>query len=313
MPSKDYYDILGVNETASENEIKKKYRELAKKYHPDANTGDPAAEEKFKSISEAYKVLSEPAKRKQYDQMRKYGAFDDSGKHGYNFNGFDFGNFRTRRSGKQTGKDGFSFEGIFGSDNLGDIFGDLFAQQQTGRQQSYGPQKGQDIEAELEIPFELAVTGGRKSFTLDHGRTKKITVKIPQGADSGMRLKLNGQGYPGAAGGPAGDLILTIKVASHPDFWRKGNDVYTNVTVNIVQAALGTKVKAKTVENKQVELKIPPGTQNGKTLKLRGLGIKNQDGAGDQYVVVNVETPCQLNQKQIQLLKEFAQAGGLDL
>lgn len=378
MANKEYYEILGVSESASDREIKQKYRELAKRYHPDANRGNKAAEEKFKDISEAYSVLSDPKKRQQYDQMRKLGAFGGTGTGGFNFEGFDFSDFMGSRSGKRREGGDFSFEDIFGVGGFGDIFSNIFDKGSRIRQEKYGPQQGADIEVELQIPFELSVTGGKKTFSINkneacpvcngtgsrpgskpktcpecHGRgtisisqgiyavnrtcprcygrgylvdnpcsncggtgqsqrSKKFTVKIAPGIDSGTRMKLSGQGNPGVAGGPAGDLILILRVGSDGYFRREGNDVYCNATINIVQAALGTKIKVRTIDNKHLELKIPPGTQSGRKFRLRGMGIKTKSGRGEQFIVIEVLTPTYLNDKQKQLLKEFAKAGELE-
>jgi len=312
MTNKDYYNILGVSENASDKEIKQKYRELAKKYHPDANRENKGAEERFKDVSEAYNVLSDPKKRQQYDQMRKYGAFGGSGMDGFNFEGFNFSNFGGGRTGRRKAGGGFSFDDIFGG-GFGDVFSDIFNRGSQSRPGKYGPQKGADIEAELEIPFDLAVTGGKKTFSLNQNNAKKITVKIPQGIESGSRMKLSGQGKLGTAGGPPGDLILIIRVGSHDYFRREGKDIYCDATINMVQASLGTKIKVRTIDNKNVELKIPPGTQSGRKFRLRGVGINTSSGRGDQFVVVKVMIPIDLNDEQKQLLREFAKAGGLEL
>jgi len=367
---KDFYEILGVGETATVDEIKKAYRRLAKKYHPDANPGNKTAEDRFKAVSEAYDVLSDPKKRAQYDQMRKLGsgAFAGGG-----FQGFDFGAPFTG-----TGREGgtFSYEDLGGFGGLGDIFSSLFGGSRV-RTEAYGPQKGEDITVELEIPFEMSVKGGKTTMTIPRdedcaacagtgarpgskrttcpecrgrgsvsfaqgafavsrpcprclgkgvlagepcptcagrgavGSQKKYAVNIPRGISTGEKIRLRGQGEPGVAGGPPGDLFVQIKVGAHRFFTRKGVNVYCAVPINIAQAVLGTKLRVATIDGRKVELKIPAGVQNGATFRLKGMGL-NKDGLeGDQFVKVEVTTPSDITEKQRKLIQEFAAEGGL--
>jgi len=368
---KDFYEILGVSETAKADEIKKAYRKLAKKYHPDANSGNKAAENRFKEVSEAYDVLSDPQKRAQYDQMRKLGSGVFTGTGG--FQGFDFG---APFSG--TGGQGatFSYEDLGGFGGLGDIFSSLFGGSRV-RAESYGPQKGEDIVVELEAPFETAAKGGKTTITVSKtescnvcggtgarpgSRTttcpecggrgsisfaqgafavsrpcprclgrgtlagepcsacagrgtanvrKKYAVTIPEGISSGEKIRLRGQGDPGVAGGPPGDLLIQVKVGPHRFFTRKGVNVYCAVPVNIAQAVLGSKIRVSTVDGRRVELKIPAGVQNGATFRLKGMGLKKNGLQGDQFVKVEVSTPSNITKKQKELIKEFAAEGGL--
>lgn len=341
MPNKDYYEILGVSESASDSEIKRAYRDLAKKYHPDTNAGDKNAETRFKDISEAYSVLSNPQKRQQYDQMRRLGAF--SGGNGFNFNGSDFGGFRNAQGGfNQTFSGGDSssiFEEFFGSGGFGNIFGSMFEQGGQGGRRAHRAQKGQDVEVEVEIPFDLAVSGGNHTFSLRKSevcsacngsgkrqgytcpdcigsgridKTKKYTVKISPGVDSGTKMRLKGQGNSGVAGGAPGDLMITIRVGKHPRFRREGLDVHSDITVNMIQATLGTSIKVQTISGKTVELKIPAGTQPGRSFRLRGMGIQGNSGKGDHIVHVQISVPAKLSRKSRELLINFAREAKLE-
>ncbi|NIA29531.1 MAG: DnaJ domain-containing protein [Actinobacteria bacterium] len=308
MTNKDYYKILGVSENASSADIKKAYRELAKKYHPDTHPNDKKAEERFKEISEAHGVLGDSKKRKQYDQMRKMGVFK-GGRDYSNINFEDlssmFGNARARGHSKG----GFSF------DSFGDIFSQIFSggRDAAGHGFSNVPAKGRDISAEITIPFEVALNGGKQIVTLSQGgKLKKLSVKIPAGIDDGKKIKLKGQGEPGIYGGPAGDILLTIKTGKHPLFERKGLDIHSTISINMVQAALGSQVRVQTFNKGTVELKIPAGTQNDKLFKLKGLGANVSDKKGDHYVKIRVAIPNHLSAKAKELLKKFADEMKLD-
>ncbi len=314
-PKKNYYNILGVNETASQEEIKKAYRKLAKKYHPDRRGGDKNAEEKFKEISEAYSILSDPEKRKQYDMMRKNPFATGEG-----MGGFDFGDFAG------TGPGGFRVHfGGSGSSGFGgfeDILGDLFGFGRRGSRGGFGmeedvfrraraqqTQRGADVQAEITIPFELAALGGETTVVTPTG--KKIKIKIPPGTEDGKKMKISGQGSPAPGGGTPGDLYIVIHVAPHPRFERKGNDIYSTEQINIAQAVLGTQIAVKTIDNKTVKLKIPPGTDSGKLFRLKGLGIQNSHGRGDHYVKIEIVTPKHLGPKEKKEFEEWARKLGL--
>ncbi|RMG66854.1 MAG: J domain-containing protein [Calditrichaeota bacterium] len=311
-PRKDYCKILGVSETASQDEIKRAYRELAKKYHPDAVGGDKAKEERFKEISEAYSVLSDPAKRKEYDTMRRnpfagqQGGYDFQGAPGgfrVHFESADlgdlsdlFGDFVGR--GSRTGE---SFSRFF---DLGDLFGNARQKTRTRRATT-----GADVEAQITIPFELAVNGGET--VISTGTGKRIKIKIPPGTEDGKRIRIRGQGQPSPNGGPAGDLFVVIRVAPHPEFERKGKDIYSTLHINLAEAVLGTEKTVQTVGGKRVKLKIPPGTSSGKLFRLPGLGVPAENGAGDHYVRVLVDVPEHLTPGQRKEFKEWAKKVGL--
>jgi len=347
----DYYELLGVNRTVSEGELKKAYRKAAMRYHPDRNPGDKAAEEKFKELSEAYQMLSDPEKRAQYDRFG-HAAFDQTG-----------GGF----SG------GFEFSGNF-EDIFSDLFGDIFG---GGRQRA---RRGEDLSYNIEISFEEAAFGAEKTISIPrsvtcetcHGKRTKtgttpktcttcrgsgqvrfqqgfftvartchqcggqgsvisdpcdtcrgtgvgrktatLQIKIPAGVDSGARLKLRSEGETPPAGGVPGDLYILIQVKEHPLFKRQDHTVICDIPISFPQAALGTEIEVPTLEGK-IKLKVPAGTQSGNVFRLRGKGIVslNTGGRGDQLVRVIVEIPRQLTTRQREILEEFAHLDGEDV
>ncbi len=307
-PKVDYYKILGVNESASLDEIKKAYRKLAKKYHPDTKGGDKAAEERFKNISEAYAVLKDPQKRREYDLMRK-NPFATGGGGGFNYQ--DFGNsggFRVNFNESGGGLDDLlsSFFG-FGGKRQGrsSPFGeDIFTQ--TRRKQS---RQGSDVEAEITVPFELAARGGETMVQAPTG--KKVKIKLAAGTDDGKRMRIPGQGAQGQYGGPSGDLYLTIHVAPHPHFERKGLNIYSTESINLAGALLGTEISVRTINDKTVKLKVPPGTDSGTLLRLKGLGIETQSEKGDHLVRIKIEAPKSLSGSLKKEFKEWARKAGL--
>ena len=303
--SKDYYKILGVDRNATEKEIKAAFRRLARKYHPDVNPGDKEAEEKFKEISEAYEVLSDKEKRQKYDQFGQYweqvsqqgAATGGTQQPGWETFVFDFGDFA--RPDAETEDIGF------GTSGFSDFFEMLFG---TGRKRTSGATRttrtaarGRDIEAELEISFEEAFSGGKKEFTID-GR--RIELTIPKGVKDGQKLRLANQGEQGPGG--RGDLLLTVRIRPHPVFERKGDDLYVEVPVDYVTAALGGEVSVPT-PTRRVTMKIPPGTSGNKTFRLPGQGMPklNQNTRGDMYVKVKIQIPQVMSQKEKELLEQI--------
>ncbi|XOB98171.1 DnaJ C-terminal domain-containing protein [Deinococcota bacterium DY0809b] len=280
MDYKDYYAILGVPRTASEEEIKRAYRKLARKYHPDVNK-DPGAEEKFKEIGEAYAVLSDPEKRKIYDQYGTTQAPPPPPPGGWHVEGNveDFSDF---------------FQALFGG-GLGDLFG------AGSRRAARGPRRGRDYEAEIALPLEVAYHGGEQTIQLNGER---LTVTIPAGVRPGQRIRLPGKGGPGQ---PPGDLYLTVRLASSPTFRLEGDDVYTTIDVPAPVAVVGGKVKVPTLDG-FVELTIPPRTQAGRKLRLRGKGWpKRGSGRGDQYAEVRVVIPEHPTPEEERLYRELAE------
>lgn len=368
--NKDFYKILGVEEKASAEEIKKAYRKLAKSHHPDANPGDKQAAERFKEIGEAYAVLKDPEKRQQYDQMRKLGAFGFQGR---------TPGAHTRPAGQQD--PGFSFEDLQGGfGNISDLFSSLFdlgGRRGAAGGRPSGRERGQDVEHVVEIPFLTAVRGGKVGLDLalteecatcqgdgaEPGTSRRrcgecggsgtvsfgqggfavkrpcpacfgrgqipespcptcsgrgvvrqrraLQIAVPEGVDTGSKVRLSGQGERGRGGGPPGDLIITFKVQPHRFFRRDGLDIHVTVPINIVQATLGSKVRVRTVGGQKVVLKIPAGTQAGTKFRIRGQGVRKGDRTGDQFVEVAVTVPEKLSDSEQKAMEEFAQATGL--
>lgn len=302
MP-RDFYQILGIGETATQDEIKKQFRKLAKQYHPDRNKGAKAAETKFKEISEAYDTLSDEKKRAEYDTLRKYGAFSGQGGQGGQ-PGFDPSQFGRSRHGNEPGGTGFG-----DGDNWEEILAQFFGGETpfaggTQRRRRGGRQQqmpGRDVEAELMIPFMEAVNGTTRVIQVG---SKKLNIRIPAGIDEAGRIRLAGQGEPGPFGGPSGDLLITVHVAPDPHFTRKGNDIYSAVEIPFTEAILGTKRSVRTL-TKTVTLSIPPGTQPGAMLRLKGQGISANGAVGDQYVEVKVSIPKNLTVKQKKMIEEW--------
>jgi DnaJ-class molecular chaperone len=275
---KDYYDLLGVKKNATEDEIKKAYRKLAKKYHPDKNKGDKAAEDKFKQISEAYAVLGDKEKREQYDRLGKeafsFGGGPGGG--GNPFADFDFGQFRGRAGGRRGGR---------GATDFTDIFADLFG---GGGGFQTGPQRGQDVQAEITIDFRDAVLG--TTLDLQIGG-EAVKVRIPEGVAGGQTIRLRGKGAPGVNGGPAGDLHVLAHVRPHPFFDRRGDDIHIELPITIGEAIQGAQVDVPTIHG-PVKAKIPAGTQGGQTFRISGKGVKKKSGGyGDHYYKVQIHLP----------------------
>lgn len=275
MAEKDYYELLGVKKNATEEEIKKAYRNLAKKYHPDRNKGNKEAENKFKEISEAYAVLSDKEKREQYDRLGRE-AFNFGAGGANPFAGFDFSQFtnRARRGGTRRAPAGFT-----------DIFSDLFG---GGMQFEEQPARGADVNAELTIGFREAVLGATMDLTVNGGHIK---VKIPEGVADGQTIRLRGKGSPGQMGGPAGDLNVLIHVKPHPFYERRGDDIHINLPITFGEAARGGEIEVPTIHG-AVRARIPAGTQGGQTFRLSGKGVKKKGGAnGDHYYRVEIVLP----------------------
>lgn len=363
MASKDLYQVLGVPDTAEAADIKKAYRRLAKQYHPDANPNNPSAAERFKEISEAHGVLSDAEKRKQYDQMRKYGAF--TGRGGARPAG---GTRSGPASGGAYAEDGgFEFGDLGG---LGDIFSSIFGR---GRRE----ETAEPIETLIEIPFRVAALGGKVPVSLAvneqcgtchgsggapgakfttcpecsgrgtvtfgqggfavsrpcprcrgrgklasepcptcHGQgevrtERRLTLNVPAGTESGAKVRLKGQGQPAPGGGPTGDLIVTFQVQPDRFFTRDGLDLRCEVPINLAQAVFGTQLRVRTLDGKKVLLKVPAGTQPGRTFRVKGLGLEKGGRRGDQLITVNVGLPTTLTPEATALLQQLAEKTGM--
>jgi len=361
---RDYYEVLGVQKGAGDDELKKAYRKIAKECHPDLHPGDKAAEAKLKEANEAYEILSDKEKRARYDQFGHAGVDPNfgAGGPGGGFGGFDMGDL-----------------------DLGDLFGSFFGGGfggfGGGGGRRNGPQKGEDLRVKLTITFEEAAFGCEKEINLTRTeacedcrgsgceagttaetcsdcrgngvvriqrgaggfsfsstapcsrcrgtgklihspckscggsgsarKTRRITVNIPEGIDDGQAISLRGQGNAGKNGGPAGDLLVGVRIRPHAQFTREGNTVLYEQKISMSQAALGAELEIPTIDGK-VKYDLPAGTQTGTTFRLRGKGIPNLRGGGrgDQYVTVRVVTPTNLNSKQKEALRAFAQAMG---
>jgi len=280
MADKDYYDILGVKKSATDDEIKKAYRNLAKKFHPDKNKGDKTAETKFKEISEAYAVLSDKEKRDQYDRLGKeaFGGGNPFGPGGP-FAGFDFSQFtnRGRRGGTRTR--------TTTSGNFGDIFSDLFGGGGGPAAAGYDNDlRGPDSEAELTIDFRDAVLGSTMDLNVNGSHVK---VKIPEGVRDGQKIRIRGKGSVAYPGGQPGDLNVVIHVRPHPYFERKGDDIHIDLPVTVGEAVRGGEIDVPTIHG-PVRARIPAGTQGGQTFRLSGKGVKKK---GDHYYRVLIVLP----------------------
>jgi molecular chaperone DnaJ len=372
-PGKDFYAVLGVSASASADEIKKQYRRLAKQYHPDSNAGDPKAADRFKEISEAYGTLGDPDKRKQYDEMRRLGAF---GGFGTRPTGARPGGARpggARPGGAPGAGAGFDFD-VGGLGGLGDLFSTMFG---AGGRRARGPETGQSVERTVEVPFRTAATGGKVPVELEvqeecascrgsggapgatiktcgecSGRgvisfgqggfavnrpcpacmgrgqipsercpacagtgsvraTRTVLISVPTGAESGLKVRMKGQGGRGANGGPAGDLVITFQVQPDRFYRRDGLDLVATVPINVAQATLGSRVSVRTIDGKKVAVRIPAGTPSGRRFRVPGQGIEKDGKTGDLLVEVAITVPDKLTEAQEQAMRDFAEASGL--
>jgi molecular chaperone DnaJ len=371
VAAKDFYQVLGVPDSASQDDIKKAYRRLAKQYHPDANPNNTGAAERFKEVSEAHATLSDPEKRKQYDQMRRFGAFDGMRR--------PSGAGAGRAGGgpgmgpEDLGAQGFEFGDLGG---LGDIFSSIFGRG-AGARRDDARAGAETLEAVVEVPFRVAMLGGKIPVTLPitdncptckgtggapgatlstcpecngrgtisfgqgsfavnrpcpmcRGRGKvpsekcptcrgagevrterKVVITVPPATETGERVLLRGQGQASRPGGPPGDIVITFQVQPDRFFRREGLDIVAEVPINLAQAALGTRIRVRTLDGKKVLLRIPPGTQPGRRFRIKGQGLEKSGRRGDQLVGVQVTVPETLTSEQQELMKQFADSAGL--
>jgi curved DNA-binding protein len=309
MPETDYYKILGLARNVSEGDIKKAYRKLAMKYHPDRTKGDKSAEEMFKKISEAYAVLSDKEKRKQYDTFGASGFRQRYSQEDI-FRGFNFGDIF-----KEFGFDDSSFTNIFmGGGGSGrrcgfSFGGDPFSAYTAGQRAQV---KGSDLVYELPLTLQEVFRGTTKTIALEQGgQRQKIDVKIPKGMATGKKLRLAGKGQPGTFGGPPGDLYIQAKVLDDPVFSLVGHDLYIDREIKLTEALLGTQIQIPTVDGKNLNLKIPPGTQHQTKLRMKGYGLPEMKKSqrGNLYARILVKTPKRLNKKQKALIQELSKTG----
>lgn len=296
---KDYYKILGVDKSASKEDIKKSFRKLAHQYHPDKTKNDPTASQKFKEVSEAYSVLSDDTKRKQYDTFGSAGP-GGGGFGGFNpgqgFGGFDFSGF----GGQGFGANGVEFD-------LGDIFSEFFG---SGRGRR--PRKGATITVDLQISFRESIFGAEKDIAVNK---EHFSVKIPAGIENGQGLRIPGKGESGE-GGP-GDLIVRVWVAEHPKFRKEAFNIVTEIEVKLTTAISGGVVSLETLDG-PIELKIPSGTLSGDMLRVKGKGVPYETrgiagGAhskrGDLIVIIHIVMPKKLSKNAQRLVDELREEG----
>lgn len=295
----DYYKILGIAKTATEDEIKKAYRKLARKYHPDLNPNNAEAKKNFQQINEANEVLSDPEKRKKYDQ------YGENWKHAEQFE-----QARQQQGQGSAGFSGGQWQGYEGFSNFGgeegqfsDFFEQMFGGRRSGRQtRAY---KGEDFNAELQMNLADAYNTHQQILTING---KKVRITIPAGVEDGQVIKLKGYGNPGINGGPAGDLYIKFVISTNTPFKRLGNDLYSTVKLPLYTAVLGGEITVETMGGK-IKLKVAPETQNGTKIRVKGKGFpvyKKEGSFGDFYVTYNIQIPTGLTEKEKELFHQLA-------
>jgi molecular chaperone DnaJ len=286
MYEKDYYAMLGVTKGSDAAAIKKAYRKLAREFHPDTSKGDKKDESRFKEISEAYEILSDANSRAEYDEARTLYA------------GGGFRNQNTHSSSNLN--DMFA-----GSGDLNDMLSGLFGQR------TRGPRRGADLQTEATISFRDAISGLTLPLRLsvDGHATSTINARIPAGVSDGSKIRLKGKGASGERGAPSGDLFINIHVEPHPVFARKGDNLILSVPVTFAEAALGADIEVPTLDDENVKVRLAPGTNSGRTLRVKGKGISKAHGAqGDLLVTIDVVVPQRLDAKEREALEKFAEA-----
>ncbi|MVZ63344.1 DnaJ C-terminal domain-containing protein [Sphingobacterium humi] len=300
----DYYKVLGLDKSASQDDIKKAYRKLARKFHPDLNPNDEEAKKKFQEINEANEVLTDPEKRKKYDQ------YGENWKHGEEYEKAQqqYARSNAGRGGQNPfqGYD-FNYDGNYDTGEYSDFFEELFGSRFSGRSSNRrgGAFRGQDYNSALELTLLQASQTHQQTFTVNG---KNIRITIPAGVEDGQKIRLKGQGAEGMNGGPNGDLYITFSIKPDPRFQRKGSDLYTQVKIDLPTAVLGGDTLVETLNGK-INVKIKPETQNGAKIRLKGKGYpvyKKEGSFGDLYGEVQVEMPKNLTEEQKKLFQQFA-------
>lgn len=280
--AKDFYGTLGVSKGADLEEIKKAYRRLATQLHPDKNPGDAKGEARFKEVNQAYQVLSDEKKRALYDEFGEDGlreGFDAEQVRAYKRYREQFGG---RGGGGGIPSDFFSG----GGGDFGSVFSDLF-----GGRASRGPRRGSDIESNLTLDFASAIRGTTLRLKPRGSEGEEVSVRVPPGAEDGKRLRVPGQGAPGPGGGPAGDLVLLLRVTPHEHFWREESDLHVRLPVTPLEAFEGAKVRVPTIDG-SVVMKLPAGAQSGQKIRLKGKGVPGKNAPpGDLYVHLQIHIP----------------------
>ncbi len=306
----DYYNVLNVSRTASQEEIQKSYRRLARKYHPDLHADEEekqksAAKQKFQKIQQAYDVLSDPEKRQMYDQLgpdfdRMGGQSPFGGAGGPEI---DFSQIFGGQGGRPGGFEDLLRQFGMGAGGPGPMGG---GPRGGPFQRPPGPTRGPDVEQQITVPFATAVLGGEHRVTFERrsGKVETIDVKIPAGIESGKKIRLRGQGNTGFDGGPRGDLLIKVKVSPHPTYSRKGMNLIVTVPITLGEAVHGAKIDLPTPHG-TITVKVPPGAASGKALRLKGMGIKGKDLTGDLIATLQIVLPKNLSPKDIQLIEKL--------
>ena len=306
---KDYYETLGVQRSASDDEIKKAFRKLARQYHPDVAKDKKRAEEKFKEINEAYEVLSDPTKRKKYDEL---GANWKSGadfRPPPGWEGFQGQPFRGQPGRGGGPAEGYEFH--FGGTGFSDFFEQLFGSR-GGRRGGFSgfrnhedeevAERGRDVEGDIMVTLEEAARGSVRTVTVRHNsRSESHQVKIPPGVTEGQRLRIAGRGEHGQGGGQSGDLYLRVRLAKNPDFAVDGHNLVHETEVAPWEAVLGTEISVPTLDG-HVHIKVPPGTQSGQKLRVRNRGL---GGKGDLFVVIKIVVPTNVPDAEKKLWEQL--------
>lgn len=291
MEFKDYYQILGVNKNATDEEIKKAYRKLARKLHPDLNPNDKEAHKKFQEINEANEVLSDPEKRKKYDQYGK------DWQHAEQFE-------QARRSQQQRGAYSESFSGDFNQGDFSEFFNSMFGGMGGGYSRREAKFRGEDYQAEIQLNLTEVSKTHQQVLTVNG---KNIRITIPAGVEDGQKIKIKGHGGPGINGGPNGDLYIAFHIINNTKFNRDGKDLYTSVDIDLYTAVLGGEITVDTFDGK-AKLNIKPETQNGSKIRLKGKGFpvyKKEGEFGDLIITLNVKIPTNLTEKQKELFEQL--------
>jgi molecular chaperone DnaJ len=314
---KDFYAILGVPADASQDAIKKAYRKLARQHHPDANAGDPVSEQRFKEVGEAYAVLADPEQRQQYDAVRamsRGGARFTTGGAGGNA-GFEdllgglFGGGAPRGNVRFTTNGGPSGGNAGFEDLLGGLFGGG-APGMGGYGAPRGPRRGEDLATDVDLTFRQAVEGAQLTVRVPDARggSRTVDARVPPGVRDGQKVRLRGKGRPGDPGGEPGDLFVTVHVDPHSIFSLEGADLKVTVPITFPEAVLGAQIEVPTLEGATVRMKVPPGTRSGRTLRIKGRGVRTSQRTGDLLVTVQVETPQRIDAAARQALEALAAA-----
>jgi curved DNA-binding protein len=310
MDYKDYYRTLGIDKGASADELKKAYRKLARKHHPDVNPNDPGAEQRFKEINEAYEVLRDPDKRSKYDRLgANWQRYQQTGA---DPGGFDWSQWSSSGGARPGGQRVYTEYGdlndLFGQGGFSDFFQTIFGGRASSGQNPWqGTQSvaARDAEVPVEITLEEAVHGATRILQVGE---RRLEVKIPAGVDTGSRVRIAGEGQPGAQGTRSGDLYLVVQVQPHARFRREGTDLYLSQPVDLYTMVLGGEIVVTTLKGR-VSLRIPAGTHTGQTFRLRGQGmpgLKREEAGGDLYVEAVPVIPADLTDREKQLYTELA-------